>query len=89
MDSLEGKIQQVLGEGMAAFQKTLAEKFMAKSEEDTRRNQEVVEEQTASGLADELDEEGSRVMPGRDESIGGWALQDHWSSTTYCDMRGG
>lgn len=46
MTSMEDSIQQMLAEGMAAFQKTLAENFAAKSVEDTQRNKESVEAAT-------------------------------------------
>lgn len=59
MDRLEGTIQQVLAEGMAAVQQTLVEKFVEKIGEDTRRNQEAVDAATVrpEGRIDRLREE--------------------------------
>lgn len=46
MEGLESKVQQLLAEGMEAFQKTLAQNFVSKSAEDTQENQEAVEAAT-------------------------------------------
>lgn len=43
---LEASIQQVLTEGMANFQRTLAANFLSKSEEETTRNKEALDSAT-------------------------------------------
>lgn len=40
---IEDTIQQILAEGMANFQKTMAEKFAARSEEENQKNKETME----------------------------------------------
>ncbi|XP_056686977.1 uncharacterized protein [Spinacia oleracea] len=42
MSTMEEKVQQLLTEGTEAFQKTIAENFVAKSAEDTQKTQEAV-----------------------------------------------
>lgn len=46
MGGLEGTVQQFFADGMAAFQKTVAMNFGAKSTEDAQKNQEAVEAAT-------------------------------------------